>query len=337
MRNAAQIFSVLGLLCGGWAGAQGLAASDVSVPIWSLADAPFLKARYPGFVPFEKTVLHVGGSRINAYLSGRDSDRETAVDRPMVLNWVSTAAKAVSSYYGKYPVDVVSIVLLQTPGNGIHSGETFSGHLIKMKIGVATAKEEFAQDWTMTHEMFHLGFPDLNNIHLWMNEGEAVYLEPIARVRIGDITVDEMWRGMVEGLPKGLPESGDKGLDHTATWGRTYWGGTLFWFLADVEIRKQTHNKHSIDDAMRAMLNAGGDGSELWPMRNVLDACDAATETKVVSELYAKMANAPMDVDLDALWVSLGVKKLRNGTIRYNDAAPLAYIRKSITDPKSNP
>ena len=32
-----------------------------------------------------------------------------------------------------------------------------------------------------------------------------------------------------------------------------------------------------------------------------------------------------------------GVKKLRNGAMRYDDDAPLAYIRKSIVDPKSNP
>ena len=273
--------------------------------IWSLADAPFLKSRFPGFIPFEKTELRVGEARIDAYLSDRASDREGSADRQLVLGWLSTAAKAVSSYYGKYPSDHVSIVLLQTPGNGIHSGETFAAELIKMKIGIATTREEFAKDWTMTHEMCDLGFPDLNTRHLWMNEGEAVYLEPVARVRIGDITVDDMWRGMVDGLPNGLPEAGDKGLDHTATWGRTYWGGTLFWFLADVEIRKQTHNKHSIDDAMRAILNSGGDGSERWQIEAVVAACDKATETQVVSELYKKMADAPMDVDLDALWKSL--------------------------------
>jgi hypothetical protein len=185
--------------------------------------------------------------------------------------------------------------------------------------------------------MFHLGFPDLKPEHLWMNEGEAVYFEPIARVRIADISVDDLWKGMMEGLPNGLPEAGDKGLDHTQTWGRTYWGGTLFWFLCDIEVRKQTHNKHSADDAMRGVLKAGGDGSKLWPMSDVLEALDRATETHVFSEMYKKWADAPVEVDLPALWRSLGVEKRADGSMRYDDAAPLAEVRRAITDPKQNP
>ena len=48
---------------------------------------------------------------------------------------------------------------------------------------------------------------------------------------------------MVEGLPKGQPKAGDKGLDNTRGWGNTYWGGCRYWFIADIEIRKRTENR----------------------------------------------------------------------------------------------
>jgi hypothetical protein len=68
-----------------------------------------------------------------------------------------------------------------------------------------------------------------------------------------------MWADLVRDMPKGLPEPGDQGLDNTHTWGRTYWGGALFCFLADIEIRKQTKNEKGLQDALRGILNAGGD------------------------------------------------------------------------------
>jgi predicted metalloprotease with PDZ domain len=116
------------------------------------------------------------------------------------------------------------------------------------------------QDWIMTHEMFHLAFPTLDDRYLWMMEGLSDYLEPVARARAGQLTPQEVWREFVEGLPQGLPAAGDRGLDNTHTRERIYWGGNLYWLLADVQIREKTNNRHSVDDAIRAILDAGGNG-----------------------------------------------------------------------------
>ena len=58
-------------------------------------------------------------------------------------------------------------------------------------------------------------------------------------------------------MPKGLPAAGDRGLDYTPTWGRTYWGGALFCLLADIDIRKRTSNRFGLQDALRAIVAAG--------------------------------------------------------------------------------
>ena len=44
-------------------------------------------------------------------------------------------------------------------------------------------------------------------------------------------------------------QGGGFGLDNTHTWGRTYWGGAMFCLLADVEIRRRTHNRRGLQDA----------------------------------------------------------------------------------------
>jgi hypothetical protein len=134
-------------------------------------------------------------------------------------------------------------------------------------------------------------------------------------------------------MPKGLPKAGDRGLDHTPTWGRTYWGGAIFCLLADAGIREQTGNRVGLQQALRGILDAGGDHEkdwDDWPIERILQVGDKATATNVLSDLYAKMRDKPYAPDLDALWRDLGVA-VRDGHVTFDDSAPLAAVRRAIT------
>lgn len=133
-------------------------------------------------------------------------------------------------------------------------------------------------------------------------------------------------------MKNGQPEDGDRGLDLTHTWGRTYWGGTIFWFMVDGQIREQTRGNKSIDDVVKAILAAGGDGSQSWTMDRVLDAGDRATGTRVMHTVYESLALKPTAVDFAPLWKRLGVT-YRDGDVTFDDSAPLAWMRKAITAP----
>jgi predicted metalloprotease with PDZ domain len=184
----------------------------------------------------------------------------------------------------------------------------------------------------MTHEMFHLSQPDVDDSYHWISEGMADYLEPVSRARLGQIKVEQFWRDLVQGMPQGLPQEGDGGLDHTHTWGRTYWGGSLFWLLADIRVRQETRNTKSVRDAAGAVLNAGGDGSQDWELDRLLKAYDSGTGTRVFETLHDQMGDKAVHTDLDALWKSLGVMyNASDETIRFDDKAPLADIRRGIT------
>src|SRR5262249_53969428 len=159
-------------------------------------------------------------------------------------------------FYGAFPVRHVKIVVWRFRGRGIH-GTTFGNQLVRIRLGTETPAGALGGDWTMTHAMFHLGFPDLDRSHLWMQEGPSTYFEPLARARAGQLPAEGVWRDMFRDLPQGLPRDGDDGLDRTRSWGATYWGGALFWFLADVQIRERTGNRKSADDVLRAILAAG--------------------------------------------------------------------------------
>jgi hypothetical protein len=138
--------------------------------------------------------------------------------------------------------------------------------------------------------------------------------------------------GLTEGLPQGEPEAGDEGIDRTHTWGRTYWGGALFSFIADVQIRKATGNRRSLADALAGIVAAGGTGEAHWSLEDTLRTGDAAVGTHVLEELHAAWAETPVTVDLGKMWRELGIGG-DHGAPTFDNRAPLAAVRRSIVGP----
>ncbi len=256
--------------------------------------------------------------------------------RDAVMGWVKNAADAVTEYYGRFPVEQARVIVRPVDGRaGIFHGVTYGGRrgaLTKISVGEATTPAQLDDDWTMTHEFLHLGFPDVSgesDEHHWMEEGMATYIEPIARARIGRMSAERVWGDFVRDMPQGLPQAGDQGLDRTHTWGRTYWGGAIFWLLADVGIREATGNRKGLEDAMRGIVGAGGNITEDWTVERVIAVGDQATATTVLADLYAQMKATAVRTDLADLWRRLGVE-VKNGAVMFDDRAALAAIRKAI-------
>lgn len=278
--------------------------------------------------PLGQAQIEVGGGRIDVVFESE----ETGVPQERILNWVKTAARAVTSYYGHYPVQHATVRIRWIAGDRIGSGHTIGtrdGGIINVEVGGATSDAHFNSDWLMTHEMVHLAFPSVADEHHWIEEGLATYVEPIARVRIGNLRAEQVWSDLVRDLPQGLPEPGDRGLDFTHTWGRTYWGGALFCFLADIEIHRRTANAKGLDDALRGILNAGGSIAVDWDLEQALREGDRATGVPVLQELYAKMRSTPHSVDLDAIWRQFGIER-RGKSVLLGKNAPLAAVRDAI-------
>jgi hypothetical protein len=248
------------------------------------------------------------------------------------MAWLGKSAEAVATYYGRFPVSSVRVLIVPVAGSGIKGGQTFGyrGPAIRLLLGSESDEADLIADWKAVHEMVHLSLPDVDDDHIWLAEGLAVYVESIARVQAGDLTSEKIWGDFVRDMPKGLPQPGDEGLDNTHTWGRTYWGGAIYYLLADIELRKESGNKIGLQQAMQGINAAGGTHDQEWPIEKILSVADKATGVKVMSELYQKMGNTPYDPDLPQLWRDLGVNG-SSGNITFDDRAPLAAIRVAIT------
>ena len=291
----------------------------------NLADLP--EAPYSAFGPFETAHIRVTGGEVDvAVLPG-----EAGVDRTALLAWVERAAGDVGAYYGRFPLPRALVILIPGGRRAVGFGTTMGngGGSIMIWVGAAASETDLRRDWVLTHEMVHLGLPNLPRAQHWMEEGLATYVEPIARARHGHLTVEEVWTDLVRRTPQGVPGAG--GLDANSGFQAIYWGGALFWLLADVEIRERTDNRRSLEDALRAILDAGGSIAVTWPVERTLAAADRAVGVPVLGPLYARMAQSGERVDLPALWARLGLEDA--GGIRFRDDAPLARIRRAITAP----
>lgn len=273
------------------------------------------------------TQITVGGGTIDVAL-----DPGVALPRAAVMRWVRRASEAVAGYYGRFPVARVLVSVAPGGDEPVNGGVTYAAREIDVRISHDAKVNDLDSDWVLTHEMFHLAFPNLDDKYLWMMEGLADYLEPIARARAGQWKPEDVWRDFAEGSPRGEPRRGDRGLDHAASRDRVYWGGNTYWLLADLRIRERTGNAKSVDDAVRAILEAGGDGNSHWELAQVLATGDRATGTEVLTELHKEFGMKPGRVDLAALWKRLGVV-YSAGAVSFDETAPLAKIRKSITAP----
>ena len=290
--------------------------------------------RGPGWnLPIASTqTLKIGGAQIQVDFA------EGALDLPpvQILPWVERAANAVTVYYGRFPVPHARVLIVPTAGeHGILQGTTWGDMhgmpgFTRIRLGQHTTLQEMTEDWTMTHELVHMAFPSLPDDQHWMEEGLATYIEPIARVQAGELSANQVWQDMMDGMPKGEPGPNDQGMDRTHTWGRTYWGGALFCLVADVHIRQQTGNRMGLSDALRAIVAAGGTIDHDWPLMQALETGDKATATHVLVDQYKQWSQSPSPVDLPKLWSDLGVARGPKGA-EFSPKAPLAPIREAIT------
>jgi hypothetical protein len=269
--------------------------------------------------------LDVPGGTIHVAMDGTPANRD-AIDR-----WIRESASAVAGYFGHFPVPALELRIRTGSGRQVRHGVTFGGRTptIRISVGDAADSADLRRDWVLVHEMSHLAFPDLTTDDSWAEEGLSTYAEPWARERAGILTADEVWAGLVDGVAR-AHVGGDRGLHGTEDWGRTYWGGALFWLLADVQIRERSNGRLGLPDALAGILAAGGDIRASWTLGKALAAGDAAIKMTVLADLYREYGEAPGTVDLDQLWRRLGVRARGAHAVEYDDSAPLASVRRAI-------
>ncbi|MDH7640447.1 hypothetical protein [Sphingomonas oryzagri] len=263
------------------------------------------------------------------------ADGASGIDRRLVVDWIRLAGRAMIAYFGRYPVDRYRLLVIAEPGETVGHATTFgyAGPATRIRVGTHADATAFANDWVLVHEMVHTALPDLPRRALWLQEGNATYVEPVARAQAGQLTEEDVWRQAVAGMPGGEPRPGDGGMDGTRAHNRLYWGGATFWLRAEVEIALRTSGRKMLRDAMRGMNRASGGNAATWTPEQLMAAGDAATGVDILAGLYEAFAHRRVGTDLPTLFSRLGVIARPDGSVRLDDRAELAWLRRRICIP----
>jgi len=319
----------------GTAFATGIFLADEGQPGTYEADASTLPvAPYAAFGPMRvRHVEAMPGATIDVAIA----PASYAASDDALVGWIVRSARTMGRFFGCFPLDRVMVLVVPArgePSGDVRHGETMGdgGASIVVEVGAHAGEAALDGDWVMPHEMAHLAVPSVSRRHHWIEEGLAVYVQPIARARSGELRPEDVWREFAETMPKGVPGRGDRGLDDTPDWARTYWGGATFCLLADLEIRRRTGNRLGLEDALRGVLAAGGSVAQIWDFDRLLETADAAVGAPVLVPMHHEMGRQAWSVDLRRLFRDLGVV-VDGDRVTFDDHAPLAAERRAITEP----
>jgi hypothetical protein len=248
--------------------------------------------------------------------------------------WAVASARAVAAFYGRFPAARALLLLIPVSGRD----QVIFGRLlpqsapgVALLLGEHTLETSLYQDWVLVHELFHIGFPSFHDEAKWLDEGSATYFEPIIRARAGYLSELDVWSAFARDMPRGLQAIEREGLEHPSQFRSIYWSGAIACLLADVAARQRSHNRIGLEDGFRAVLQAGGDATQVWSLARVSQVIDAALGAPILQGIIAEHADRAGPVQLDRLLARLGVTRLEDGSVRLDDHAELAPLRHAIT------
>ncbi|HEY4002243.1 MAG TPA: hypothetical protein VGO93_25445 [Candidatus Xenobia bacterium] len=278
------------------------------------------------FGPLNVQTIRVGQSVITLAHTGMPMPDH------FLRTWIAHQSIEVSNYFDGLPVHHLLVLMLPVPG-GTTEGHARggSGSSVCICVGDQVRARELMEDTVYVHELVHVCTPALHRDWHWMEEGIATYLERMIPAQTGDLSPQDVWLGLLQDLPRGLPGPNDGCLNRCEDENRIYFGGALYWFLADVQIRAHSAGRHTLQDVMRGLHHGGASITRIWDIHRVFALGERATGVDDLATLYKSMGNTAYRPNLRHLWKQLGVQ--RHGEDVTLKPAPLASVRQSLTPP----
>jgi hypothetical protein len=200
---------------------------------------------------FPQWIEEVAGSRLEVSAVG-------SLPAPSVLGpWVRASATGVAAIFGRFPRPEAQVLLIGEPGRGVIFGAALrgGGPAVSLWVGTRSTAEDLRKDWTLSHELFHLGMPWVPVEAAWFAEGITQYYSHIAQARAGSISAEVAWAELVDGFSRGRGSSrGQSVLAESEAMGQrlnywwVYWGGAAWALGLDVALRQRGR---SLDEVLR--------------------------------------------------------------------------------------
>ena len=186
--------------------------------------------------------------------------------------------------------------------------------------------------------MFH---PYLGDEGRWLAEGLATYWQNVLRARAGSLSHLQAWEELHDGFERGRAQtrgartlgqaSGAMMREHAFL--RTYWAGAAYWLAVDVELRRASDGRLSVEQALRRFRDCCFTPPREWSPAAFVSKLDSLLGTNVFAPRWREADAQTHFPDLATYYAELGLVVAADGKIHVDDSAPSASIRRTILLP----
>ncbi|MCH8058976.1 MAG: hypothetical protein IIA11_00815 [Proteobacteria bacterium] len=291
------------------------------------------------FGAFTSIVVDVAGTALRiAVLNSHN-----VIDTPAVTEWVRETAGNIALTYGRFPNSSARIVVIPV-GQSMWGGDAAvpfgrvvrdGGETIELFINEGRPVSEYYGTWTATHEFSHLLLPYLQRSQRWISEGFAQYYQNLLLARAGQYTESYAWQELFDGFERGRQSAPGASPNAATAEGergarmKIYWSGAALALIADVELRRRSDGRESLDTVLDRMQQCCLPSARTWSGTDLFRQFDSLLVEPLFMDLYRQYADATGFPDVRPLLEQLGVRA-EGGEVRLSDDAELATIRRSL-------
>lgn len=224
----------------------------------------------PSTWEFQGWVVLGGFSRRSRSLAGCATevlvfDGALACSADGVDGWLRGAMEANAHLFGgRYPRArlLVGVEPVRPTTDPVPFGSAWSGggpHAM-LQVAAQCRDDDFAADWTATHELLHAALPHIRLEDAWCAEGFVTYYQEVLRARSGAQSAQAAWQALHEGFARGRRSTSTRTIADDSRhmrerheFLRIYWAGAALALRLDVAARRASGGRVSLDDAMASL------------------------------------------------------------------------------------
>ena len=276
------------------------------------------------FGRFEQESLAIAGTTVDL-VTLSEPHRATPAG---IRRWVTAAIEGIALLYGRFPVPRVGVYVLPvagTRGDAVPFGSTWYGggpHVL-LYLSNAAQDDDLPGEWVALHELLHTTMPSVAIEDAWLSEGFVTYYQEVLRARARFQPAATSWQLIEEGFGRGRSTGTgatlareSAGMRSTHAYWRVYWAGAAIAMQLDVELRRNSGGRRSLDDVMRHWARLAGTEVDVSAADLVADA-DRFLGSPTLATLTAPLLASSRFPDVESCyrWLGLAVAAGRVATV----------------------
>lgn len=313
-----------------------IAGSDNS---YHLSRSPENGRAPAAFGHLEKTILRVAEVELDVTLL----QGKKRIPAREIFDWIASTANDITLAYGRFPSPGAHVFVIPAGrrwygSDAILFGRVMrdGGEAVELLVNEHRPIDEYYGNWTATHEFTHLMLPYVRTRHRWISEGFAQYYQNVLLARAGTYTEIMAWQKLYNGFERGRrsspelsPNAAAQGRGRNSTM-KIYWSGAALALMADVELRRRSNNRESLDNVLDRLQACCLPSARSWTGPELYGKLDALIDEPVFMPLYYRYADSDGFPDVRPLFERLGLT-VENDEVSIRGDAELASIRATIT------